>query len=380
MMDIKDLKACVRIEDVAIRLGYKVDRRKGNGRHVEMVSPDGSDRIVINKGRQTYFHRHTGGGGDVANFVNENLNSFFVQGKTDWQKTMKILAQFANMPEPEYNEDREYIRKGASEKVFDPDRYEVRDIDGLPKLFRQRGITAETVRAFAPFIKLIRDKNNEKFDGFNIGFPYSKDGKVTGYEIRGGGGYKSKAAGTDSSSSAWIAEFGDKEKIGSVFFFFESALDAMAFYQHNKARLQGTDFALVSIGGTFSDRQILSIMDKYPGARAYDCFDNNLAGRIYGLRLACLLDNIPLRIEKTDNGLIVKVKDKEVRLSEEKTNLNELAKNTELRFSLGQWNPPKDFKDWNDVVMNVRINPPPITPSKYEREQNLAEKRSGLKM
>lgn len=50
----------------------------------------------------------------------------------------------------------------------------------------------------------------------------------------------------------------------------------------------GDSAALVSLGGTFSDRQITGVMERFPNARAFDCFDNDLAGRIYGLRMmAC---------------------------------------------------------------------------------------------
>ena len=83
--------------------------------------------------------------------------------------------------------------------VFDKSRYEVKPLDPerIPKIFSQRGIADETVISLAPFISLIRDTRNENFDGYNIGFPYTEacDSTVNGYEIRGMGGYKSKAAG-----------------------------------------------------------------------------------------------------------------------------------------------------------------------------------------
>ena len=69
-----------------------------------------------------------------------------------------------------------------------------------------------------------------------------------------------------------------RDRVRNVFFC-ESALDAMAFYQMNKLRLN-RDAAVVSRGGTFSDRQITGVMARFPNARAFDCFDNDLAGRI----------------------------------------------------------------------------------------------------
>ena len=73
----------------------------------------------------------------------------------------------------------------------------------------------------------------------------------------------------------------------------------MAFYQINRVRI-GTDAALVSLGGTFSDRQVTGVMERFPEARAFDCFDNDLAGRIYGLRMMALLEGIQMKISKAD--------------------------------------------------------------------------------
>ena len=64
----------------------------------------------------------------------------------------------------------------------------------------------------------------------------------------------------------------------------------------------GKNIVLVSLGGTFSDAQITSVMNRYPEARPFDCFDNDQAGRVYGLRMLSLLENIPMNINrrKTD--------------------------------------------------------------------------------
>ena len=158
------------------------------------------------------------------------------------------MARFANMPEPEYHEDWEYLKSAKAASAFDISRYEVKQIDmeRIPQIFHQRGLSDETVRQFAPFVFLIRDRRNGNFDGYNIGFPYTDtDNQVKGYEVRGYGGYKSKAAGTDSSSAAWVADFsgGNPEAVRCVFFC-ESAFDAMAFHQMNKAVAPGCGIGL----------------------------------------------------------------------------------------------------------------------------------------
>lgn len=108
----------------------------------------------------------------MVTLIRENLNAFNVSGKDEWQKIAKVLSRFAHMPEPEYREDREYVQSVRYHATFDSSRYEVKPInpDKIPAIFQQRGLSDETVRTFAPFIRLIRDRKNENFDGYNIGF------------------------------------------------------------------------------------------------------------------------------------------------------------------------------------------------------------------
>ena len=382
-VNFKELKSRVGIDDVAYALGYKLDRKAGVGRYIELVLGDGHDKrdtIIIsnphNKSAQTFFRRD-GSKGDVVTLIRENLNAFYVSGKDDWQKVAKVMARFANMPEPAYKDDREYVRQVARDsRAFDETRYELKllDMEHLPYLFSKRGLSDDTVKTFFPFISLIRDKQNEKFDGYNVGFPYT-NGKVEGvqgYEIRGFGGYKAKAAGTDSSASAWVADL-SKEMPWKVFFC-ESAFDAMAFYQMNRAKI-GKDVALVSLGGTFSDGQVKGVMNRFPNARAYDCFDNDLAGRIYGLRLMALLEDIPLKINKQDGMLQIEAKGKIFELNPDRPLPVQASEQLSIRYKMGQMLPPKAFKDWNDYLLN---KPMEIVPSlnKADRDRNLAELRS----
>jgi len=389
-VNFKELKSRVGVDDIAYALGYRLDRKAGVGRYIELVLGEGGnkrDTIIVsnpnNKSAQAYFRRD-GSKGDVVTLIRENLNAFPVSGKDDWQKIAKVLARFANMPEPEYREDSDYVKSVKSDAVFDSARYEVKPINSerIPALFSQRGLSDETVKALSFHISLIRDKRNEKFDGYNIGFPYTngKDDAIKGYEIRGHGGYKSKAAGTDSSSSAWVADLsnGNNGMVKSVFFC-ESAFDAMAFFQMNRIQL-GTDVALVSLGGTFSDKQITSTMARFPHARAFDCFDNDLVGRIYGLRMMALLEGVPMKINRKGDVIRIEAKEKSFELNTERSLLAQVGKHLSIRYKMGQWLPPKAFKDWNDCLLN---KPMEVihSPHKDERGQNLTERRkSSLKM
>lgn len=384
-VNFKDLKAKVGIDDVAYALGYRLDRKAGVGRYMELVLGDGKekrDALVIShpqdKASQRFFRRD-GSKGDVVTLIRENLNAFNVSGKDEWQKIAKVLSRFANMPEPEYREDREYVQSARYHATFDSSRYEVKPInpDKVPAIFQQRGLSDETVRTFAPFIRLIRDRKNENFDGYNIGFPYTngENNQVRGYEMRGYGGYKSKAAGSDSSSSAWVADLsGGYPNVVKSVFFCESAFDAMAFFQWNRKQLTN-EIALVSLGGTFSDGQIRQVLNRFPGARPFDCFDNDLPGRIYGLRMMALVENIPLKINRTRDSLEVEANGRSFRLDPERPFQVQVKEHLSVRYDMGQWLPPKAFKDWNDCLLNkpmeVRLH-----PTKQDQINNLAERRN----
>lgn len=384
-VNFKELKSRVGVDDIAYALGYRLDRKAGVGKYIELVLGEGRDRrdtIIVSNHRDKasqIFFRRDGSKGDVVTLIRENLNSFIVSGKNDWQKVAKVMARFANIPEPEFREDREYVNSAKVSHVFDKSRYEEKPVDTerIPRIFSQRGIADETVRSLAPFLSLIRDTKNENFDGYNIGFPYTESAEsgIKGYEIRGMGGYKSKAAGTNSSSAAWVADLSgnDGSTVRSVFFC-ESAFDAMAFYQMNRTRLD-SDIALVSLGGTFSDGQIAKAMERFPQAKAFDCFDNDIAGRIYGLRLMALVEGFPIKITKTEEGLKVEAKEKTFEVNPERPISAQVSENISIRHKMGQWTPPKAFKDWNDCLLN-RPMEPVISPHKEEREQNLSEQRN----
>lgn len=108
--------------------------------------------------------------------------------------------------------------------------------------FEPRGIRQETVDAFASYLVRIRDLQSKNYNNYNLGFPYMapETGDVVGYEIRGYKGFKSKAAGTNSSSAAWIVDMSNRQdplEVKNVYFA-ESGYDIMAFYQFNRQRLR----------------------------------------------------------------------------------------------------------------------------------------------
>lgn len=334
----KDLKAKVGVDDIAYYLGYRLDRSAGVGRYIEIALTDSSgnkDKLIIknpkDKAAQTFFRRNSAKGGDVVSLIRENLNAFHESGHNEWEIIGKVLARFANEPIPDYGDSRYLDGAGYKDHhKFCPERYEVKSVTEdkteAMALFSQRGIKAETVETFAPFLSLVKDKEATGYPHFNLGFPYTQAGKdkVLGYEIRGFEKYKSKAAGTDSSSAAWIADLSGEENAHTIsyVYFAESDYDVMAFYQANRMRLDDEHSVFVSLGGTFSDEQVKGIMRHYSEARAVDCFDNDLPGRIYGIRMTALLEGLSLSIQKMDSEVRLSVNGKTFSLKPDEVSLS----------------------------------------------------------
>lgn len=392
MPDFKALKEKVGIDDVAYSLGYRVNRLAGVGKFVEMCLADGNgkrvDTIVIrnpkDKAGQSFFRHNAMGKGDVINFIQENIGSFHEQGRNQWEKIANVLRKFANEPIPDIG-DSAYLKKmGYTESLhFDASRYEVQPMaehlkNGMMYM-TPRGFSKETLKTFSPFIVRIKDLKSERFNDYNIGFPYSEPGKdeVLGYEVRGYGNFKGKVTGTNSTTAAWIVDMAKTENPMAVrnVYFAESAYDIMAFHQANAMRIDSESSVFVSIGGTFSDRQVTGIMRHYENANAVDCFDNDLAGRIYGIRMAGLLSGKHLNIVKADGFVRIALDGREVALKEEETTLQEVSRHMAFSNRMRQWKPPKAFKDWNDVIMD-KPWVPLAQKDKFERDAALERRRS----
>ena len=392
MPDFKALKEKVGIDDVAYSLGYRVNRLAGVGKFVEMCLADGNgkrvDTIVIrnpkDKAGQSFFRHNAMGKGDVINFIQENIGSFHEQGRNQWEKIANVLRKFANEPIPDIG-DSAYLKKmGYTESLhFDASRYEVQPMaehlkNGMMYM-TPRGFSKETLKTFSPFIVRIKDLKSERFNDYNIGFPYSEPGKdeVLGYEVRGYGNFKGKVTGTNSTTAAWIVDMAKDENPMAVrnVYFAESAYDIMAFHQANAMRIDSESSVFVSIGGTFSDRQVTGIMRHYENANAVDCFDNDLAGRIYGIRMAGLLSGKHLNIVKADGFVRIALDGREVALKEEETTLQEVSRHMGFSNRMRQWKPPKAFKDWNDVIMD-KPWVPLAQKDKFERDAALERRRS----
>ena len=96
--------------------------------------------------------------------------------------------------------------------------------------------------------------------------------------------------------------------------------------------------------------------------------------------MMALLEDIPLKITKTDKGLMVEAKGKNIEIDTQRPIISQVSKSLSIRHRMGQWLPPKAFKDWNDCLLNKPMVPI-ISATKSDRDSNLAEQRkSSMKL
>lgn len=394
-VSFQEMKPRVGIDDVAFSLGYKLNRRAGVGRYIELVLPDGNgnklDCIIIShpqqKEHQRYFHRNSGKRGDVVDFIGENLSRFNKFGRNQWEVIGMVMADFANMPLVD-NRDRGYAGAlGGMPAVFNPRRYTAQPIsknmDYAMGVFEERGISKETVSLFSRHIAIVSDQKYKNGIPM-IGFPYREpgfDSKLAGYELRGDRGFKGKAAGTNSTTAMWTAgipsALNNPQMVRHVFFA-ESAYDAMAFYQANQAKIDLTHSAFVSVGGALSNGQVSGVMRHYNMAKAVDCFDNDLPGRIYGMRMAALLDGKRLGVIQKDDNLRLELDGKSFDMPIGKASVEELGKHVKISERIEVRKPPVNYKDWNDVVRGMPLEALQLK-TKFQRDENLARIRTELR-
>ena len=394
-VSFQEMKPRVGIDDVAFSLGYKLNRQAGVGRYIELILPDGRgeklDTIIIShpqeKDRQRYFHRNSGKRGDVVDFIGENLSRFNKFGRNQWEVIGKVLADFANMPVVD-NHDRGYSGGlGSLNPVFNPKRYTAqplaRNMDYAMGIFEDRGISRETVSLFERHIAIVTDQKNR--NGLPmIGFPYREpdfNADLAGYELRGDRGFKGKAAGTNSTTAMWTAgihsALNNPQMVRHVYFC-ESAYDAISFYQANRPKMDLPHSAFVSVGGALSNGQVSGLREDFCMAKAVDCFDNDLPGRIYGMRMAALLDGKRLSVIQMGDNLRLEMEGKSFDMPVGKASVEELGRHVKLSDRIEVMKPPVNYKDWNDVVRGMPLEALQLK-TKFQRDENLARIRTELR-
>lgn len=320
-LNYEDFKKLVNIQDLLVDAGYTLNRRDGlrypsyvkigsDGRRVR------GDKFIVTGNGLCCFRPQAWKNYNIISFIKEHPHFFseYTPGMNTDRLVNLVCNRLLNQPidrRPSIVTERE-----RSEKVFNLQGYRQIDFykDDRERLkafypyFKSRGITLDTQRMFSNnFFIAMREASNGK-TYTNLAFPLRKPNDpatIVGLEERGranaeGKMYKGMAAGSNATEGMWIAcPAGEAlDKVKDVYWF-ESAYDAMAFYQITKNELKNDKnqdsekelslldkSVFVSTGGNPSIHQFKGMIAETSEATHHLCFDRDRAGRMFAINFA----------------------------------------------------------------------------------------------
>ena len=298
----EDFKARISIQEVLQDAGYHLNRRDGlrypsyvrlgcDGRRVS------GDKFIVSTNGRCCFQPPERKNYNIISFIKAHPHFFsdYRPGMSPDRLVNVVCHRLLNQPLEE--RQTRILDPVKERKPFTMMDYEFSSQRWhIARFLIARGIGKSTQEAFEPYMKVSYKKRDDGKQFGNLSFPLTIPGNkaVVGMELRGFPNkegkttFKGMAAGSNSAEGLWIAYPGHEElppmdKVTGVAWF-ESAYDAMAFYQLNEqAFKEHTDIAenalFVSTGGTPTDGQMRHMLKATPNAHHFLCFDNDKAGR-----------------------------------------------------------------------------------------------------
>ena len=304
-----DFKNKLSIQDVLIDAGYTLNRRDGL-RYPSYVRLDSEgrrirgDKFIVTANGLCCFQPPTRKNYNVISFIKEHPEMFsdYTAGMDKDRLVNLVCNRLLNNPIEE--REKKIINPQRDLPPFKIDDYKLHRFDGNDRetqkpfypYFQPRGINLSTQYAFHHhFVLAERTVGDQTYKNlsFPMTIPGSSDGKIVGLEERGrrkqdGTSYKGMARGSNASEGLWIASpMSTKLQDAKRVFIFESAYDAMAFYQmlagkdsnlttQEKKELVGGVYA--STGGNPSAKQVEGLLKTAKEATFHMGFDMDDAG------------------------------------------------------------------------------------------------------
>jgi hypothetical protein len=357
MTSFQQYKDRVSILQVAENLGYKPVKGKFTKARPVLQDASGDTILIKNPttpGNQLYWNLGNDQHGSVIDFVKNNLSRFPNNGRNEIDGINRVLSGFAGVA---YDNTKYMNNIIAPQKGFNDSDYSVLipTVKDLSYLTGERKLDSQTVADFLPFIRLVQMPNGFR----NVAFPFTipdVDDMVRGYELRNSGGFKSFSPGGDKVNAAWVADFSNSVQDVDKIYFFESAIDAMSFYELHKNKLDVDNSVFVSTGGYPCVEQFVHVFNAYrnEGVQLYGCHDNDLRGHIYDITLACTKEGQMCQKNKKDDAVEFVTNGKRFTLQNNKINLKNFFKNAEIQSNVMSLK-PKNGKDWNEVLKNKNV-------------------------
>ena len=321
-----DFKSRISMQDVLIDAGYHLNRRDGL-RYPAFVRTDSSgvrvhgDKFVVMPNGKSCFHPPEMHVFDIISFISEHPDLFreYRPGMNPVTLVNAVCNRLLNHPidhtmhpivEPHQN-TKPFDIKDYNITQFQ--KYNADNIRQFYPFFKTRMIDTNTQCAFAGSFVLAakQDKGQGKYR--NLSFPLRIPGQsaIVGFEQRGmarldgTSGYKGKARGSNSSEELWIASpNGTKLKDAKDVLWFESAYDAMAYYQLHAPKDKNLGNAVfLSTGGNPTVMQLRGVIKEAQNACHHLCFDNDLAGKQFVMNFSTELRHVRESLPKVGEDM-----------------------------------------------------------------------------
>ena len=342
-LNYEDFKRRINIQDLLVDAGYSLNRRDGlrYPSYVKMGS-DGrrvrGDKFIVTDNGLCCFQPPQRKNYNIISFIKEHPHFFseYSPGMNTDRLVNLVCNRLLNQPidrRPSIVTDRE-----RSKKAFDLKKYERLDFrrddwdsqKAFYPYFKSRGIALDTQRAFSNYFFIaMREASNGKTNT-NLSFPLRKPNDlatIVGLEERGRAdaegknGYKGMAAGSNATDGMWIACLsGEALNKAKDVYWFESAYDAMAFYQITKNELKNgrnrdseedlsrlDKSVFVSTGGNPSIHQFKGMIAETSEANHHLCFDRDRAGQMFAINFALTKAGKTFNTHVTPKGKLIVV-------------------------------------------------------------------------
>lgn len=340
-LNYEDFKRRVNIQDLLVDAGYRLNRLDGlrypsyvrtgsDGRRVR------GDKFIITANGLCCFQPPEQKNYNVISFIKEHPHFFseYTPGMNTDRLVNLVCNRLLNQPIDRRSSVVE--EKERSEKVFDLQEYRRLDFHrddwdsqkAFYPYFKSRGISLDTQRAFSNhfFIAMRETSNGKTYTNLSFALQKPNDpATIVGLEERGrssGDGkaiYKGMAAGSNATEGMWIASPAGEalDKVKDVYWF-ESAYDAMAYYQISKCELnydrnskkklsQLDNSVFVSTGGNPSIHQFKGMIAETSKANHHLCFDRDRAGQLFAINFALTKAGKTFNTHLTPKGKLIVV-------------------------------------------------------------------------
>lgn len=290
------------IQDVLIDAGYHLNRRDGL-RYPSYVRLDNEgrrirgDKFIVTQQGKCCFQAQQQKVYNIISFIKEHPQLFteYHAGISPDRLVNLVCNRLLNHPIAE--REARIIQPKRDVKPFEMEEYDLHKFNPQDKgtqkkfypYFKHRGIDLYTQYAFHRDFCLATKHREDGLNYTNLAFPLTRPedtSKIVGFEERGrsradgSGSYKGKAEGSNSSEGLWIASPArTPPSVAKHIYWFESAYDAMAYYQlHQRENKDLRKAVFVSTGGTPTEKQMRGLLSLTLSARQHICFDTDLAG------------------------------------------------------------------------------------------------------